>query len=224
MQAMARVWRDGQKRHVFVYRLLTTGTIEEKIYQRQVHKQGLSGSVVDKKQSSGSSAAAAANKAAGKQVAGFSMEELKDIFSLREDTNSDTWDLLTKIAAKDSGKGDAAPAAKQSSSSSGSLSLDTLLTWERQQVPFDVRAFDDDAVRALHERCADLLTCAFHTNSKKGTEADADLAASAMATTSDGSDSGGEEDEGDGGGRDEEDVLGALMNADADGDNDDFEA
>ena len=33
---MARVWRDGQKKTVYVYRLLTTGTIEEKMYQRQV--------------------------------------------------------------------------------------------------------------------------------------------------------------------------------------------
>ena len=30
-QAAARVWRDGQKKRVFVYRFLTTGTIEEKV-------------------------------------------------------------------------------------------------------------------------------------------------------------------------------------------------
>ena len=36
---MARVWRDGQKKEVFIYRLLTTGTIEEKIFQRQLVKQ-----------------------------------------------------------------------------------------------------------------------------------------------------------------------------------------
>ena len=35
-QAMARVWRDGQKKNVTIYRLLTSGTIEEKIFQRQV--------------------------------------------------------------------------------------------------------------------------------------------------------------------------------------------
>merc|ERR1712176_1090960 len=40
-QAMARVWRDGQKKPVFIYRLLTTGTIEEKIFQRQTHKKSL---------------------------------------------------------------------------------------------------------------------------------------------------------------------------------------
>jgi len=46
-QAMARIWRDHQKKHVWIYRLLSVGTIEEKIFQRQVMKQGLSGSVVD---------------------------------------------------------------------------------------------------------------------------------------------------------------------------------
>lgn len=69
---MARVWRDGQKSTVHIYRLLTTvrwtliwydieasalvipavqGTIEEKIFQRQLMKQDLSGAVVDAKTS-----------------------------------------------------------------------------------------------------------------------------------------------------------------------------
>lgn len=41
-QALARVWRDGQKKVCFLYRFITTGTIEEKIFQRQAHKQSLS--------------------------------------------------------------------------------------------------------------------------------------------------------------------------------------
>ena len=35
---MARIWRDGQRLPCTVYRLLTAGTIEEKIYQRQIMK------------------------------------------------------------------------------------------------------------------------------------------------------------------------------------------
>ena len=31
-QAAARVWRDGQKKKVYVYRLVTTGSIEEKVH------------------------------------------------------------------------------------------------------------------------------------------------------------------------------------------------
>jgi SNF2 family DNA or RNA helicase len=37
-QAMARIWRQGQKKVTFLYRMLTTGTLEEKIFQRQIIK------------------------------------------------------------------------------------------------------------------------------------------------------------------------------------------
>ena len=49
-QAMARVWRDGQKKKCYIYRLLTVGTIEEKIFQRQAHKKALSSCVVDREE------------------------------------------------------------------------------------------------------------------------------------------------------------------------------
>eukprot|EP00957_Ditylum_brightwellii_P115240 8788562-Ditylum_brightwellii.AAC.1 len=38
-QARERAWRIGQRKPVTVYRLITTGTIEEKIYHRQIYKQ-----------------------------------------------------------------------------------------------------------------------------------------------------------------------------------------
>ena len=51
-QARERAWRVGQSRAVAVYRLVTAGTLEEKIYQRQVFKQYLSNRVLrDPKQS-----------------------------------------------------------------------------------------------------------------------------------------------------------------------------
>ncbi|KAJ8276958.1 hypothetical protein GJAV_G00069810 [Gymnothorax javanicus] len=74
-QAMARIWRDGQKKTCYVYRLLSTGTIEEKILQRQAHKKALSSCVVDEEQN---------------VERHFSLEELKELFSLSEDTASDT--------------------------------------------------------------------------------------------------------------------------------------
>lgn len=37
-QAMGRVWRDGQTREVFIYRLVSRGTIEEAIRSRQMDK------------------------------------------------------------------------------------------------------------------------------------------------------------------------------------------
>ena len=41
-QSVDRAYRIGQRRNVVVYRLITCGTIEEKMYTRQVFKQGLS--------------------------------------------------------------------------------------------------------------------------------------------------------------------------------------
>ena len=45
MQARERAWRIGQKREVTVYRLITSGTIEEKVYHRQIYKQFLTNKV-----------------------------------------------------------------------------------------------------------------------------------------------------------------------------------
>ncbi|XP_036211825.1 DNA excision repair protein ERCC-6 isoform X4 [Myotis myotis] len=45
-QARERAWRIGQRKQVTVYRLLTAGTIEEKIYHRQIFKQFLTNRVL----------------------------------------------------------------------------------------------------------------------------------------------------------------------------------
>lgn len=45
-QAKERAWRIGQQRSVTVYRLLSAGTIEEKIYQRQIFKHFLSNKIL----------------------------------------------------------------------------------------------------------------------------------------------------------------------------------
>ena len=97
-QAAARIWRDGQvcaessllfscsfcfldlfqKKTCYIYRFLATGTLEEKVFQRQLSKEGLQGVI-------GSGEADEAN---------VSIEDLRDLFTLRTTTLSDTHDTL----------------------------------------------------------------------------------------------------------------------------------
>ncbi|KAI9729346.1 MAG: DNA-dependent ATPase protein rad54 [Cirrosporium novae-zelandiae] len=89
-QALARVWRDGQKKDCFVYRFIATGTIEEKIFQRQSHKQSLSSCVVD------------SNEDVERH---FSLDSLRELFQFKPDTTSDTHDTFRcKRCRKEDGK------------------------------------------------------------------------------------------------------------------------
>ncbi|KAJ7039247.1 SNF2 family N-terminal domain-containing protein [Mycena alexandri] len=83
LQSMARCHRDGQKRPVYIYRFLTAGAIDEKIYQRQVTKLGLSNSLM------GNSSSSASSKSDS-----FSRKDLRDIFRIHPDTVCNTHDLL----------------------------------------------------------------------------------------------------------------------------------
>ncbi|KAF7440715.1 DNA-dependent ATPase protein rad54 [Pleurotus ostreatus] len=74
-QALARVWRDGQKKECFVYRFISTGTIEEKIFQRQANKQALSSAVVDEKEDT---------------ERHFSVDALRQLFKFNEETLCET--------------------------------------------------------------------------------------------------------------------------------------
>ncbi|KIY72032.1 hypothetical protein CYLTODRAFT_434892 [Cylindrobasidium torrendii FP15055 ss-10] len=78
-QALARVWRDGQKKECFVYRFISTGTIEEKIFQRQASKQALSSAVVDEREDT---------------ERHFSLESLRQLFQFNETTLCDTHDTF----------------------------------------------------------------------------------------------------------------------------------
>lgn len=49
-QAAGRIWREGQQKRCYIYRFMGTCTIEEKIIQRQLSKEGLQNIVDDKDQ------------------------------------------------------------------------------------------------------------------------------------------------------------------------------
>ena len=71
-QARERAWRFGQEREVTIYRLISAGTVEEKIYQRQIFKTALSNRILQDP----------------RQRRLFSQKDLKDLFSLRVDSGS----------------------------------------------------------------------------------------------------------------------------------------
>lgn len=81
-QAAARVWRDGQRKRVFEYRFLTTGSIEEKVFQRQLSKESLQQAIGQGGGGGGS----------GESM--FSRDELRKLFALRQDTLSDTYEQV----------------------------------------------------------------------------------------------------------------------------------
>lgn len=71
-QARERAWRIGQGKQVTIYRLLTTGTVEEKIYHRQVFKQYLTNRVLKD----------------AKQQRFFKTNDLYELFKLGSDSGS----------------------------------------------------------------------------------------------------------------------------------------
>lgn len=77
VQAMGRIYRQGQTKQCMIYRLFATGTLEEVIYQRQAQKENLSNLTFDGK--------------AGKNSEGrFTPEELADCFALKTGTVCET--------------------------------------------------------------------------------------------------------------------------------------
>ncbi|XP_021677310.2 protein CHROMATIN REMODELING 24 isoform X2 [Hevea brasiliensis] len=65
-QSVDRAYRIGQKKDVLVYRLMTCGTVEEKIYRKQIFKGGLFKTATEHKE----------------QIRYFSQQDLRELFSL----------------------------------------------------------------------------------------------------------------------------------------------
>ncbi|CAI5503017.1 unnamed protein product [Closterium sp. Naga37s-1] len=126
--AMARVWRDGQSKPVVIYRMLATGSIEEKIFQRQLMKGEVTSAVGHGSAPPGNSTGARGGGGSGSNKGGaghFTKEELRELFTLEQATACDTLDLLLRSNSPLSAKwlsaaatSSAAPAASTISGSS----------------------------------------------------------------------------------------------------------
>merc|ERR1711971_962817 len=81
-QAVDRAYRIGQKNDVMVYRFVTCGTIEERMYRRQIKKVALLKSITN----------------ASDQTRYFSDKELKDVFTLDNPLESRTHKQLESLA------------------------------------------------------------------------------------------------------------------------------
>lgn len=84
-QAVDRCYRIGQQKNVMVYRLITAGTVEERMYEKQVHKDGLRRTLM-------TSSGCATERY-------FSTEELRRLFQLMPKGVSE---MMTKLSQKDS--------------------------------------------------------------------------------------------------------------------------
>ncbi len=81
-QAMARIWRHGQKKTCYIYRFFSSGTIEEVVFQRQLLKRNLSDSVL----------------AANDSKPNFSAEELSMLFDFKPDCRCLTFSTQDSIS------------------------------------------------------------------------------------------------------------------------------
>ncbi|KAL1816777.1 hypothetical protein ACET3Z_019351 [Daucus carota] len=85
MQARERAWRIGQTKDVTVFRLITRGTIEEKVYHRQIYKHFLTNKILKNPQ----------------QKRFFKSRDMKDLFVLTDDGehgSTETSSIFSQLA------------------------------------------------------------------------------------------------------------------------------
>ncbi|KAH8870165.1 DNA repair and recombination protein RAD54B [Schistosoma japonicum] len=118
-QAMARIWRPGQSRPVNLYRLVTSGGMEERIFQRQAAKLALtSQTLVNTSVHNGNLFNFIEKKKPEKNTGILTRDELKELFLL-PDTSTSSWthDLIQCNCHQSEEERDLTPSPSISSSS-----------------------------------------------------------------------------------------------------------
>eukprot|EP00850_Spirogloea_muscicola_P014056 SM000098S25136 [mRNA] locus=s98:436376:442665:+ [translate_table: standard] len=111
VQARERAWRIGQTRDVTVYRLITRGTIEEKVYHRQIYKQFLTNRILKDP----------------RQKRFFKAKDMTDLFTLGNDDEREETETST-IFAETVGSIDLGVRASQPTSTSTEGKQDDVFT------------------------------------------------------------------------------------------------
>src|SRR5689334_19722240 len=81
IQAICRIYRYGQKKSCYIYRLIADYTMEKRIYDRQIAKQGMSDRVVDELQPQNQ----------------FTRREVENLIHFATEEEEAAPDLITKI-------------------------------------------------------------------------------------------------------------------------------
>ena len=106
LQAQDRAHRIGQTKQVTIYRLVSTGTVEERVFQRQILKGDVADAMgmasVNKRGGDGDGGGGGGGGGAGKMS--LSKEELRDLFRFDERTVCNTVEVLRTGGGGD-GKG-----------------------------------------------------------------------------------------------------------------------
>ncbi|KAJ2450023.1 carbamoyl-phosphate synthase (glutamine-hydrolyzing) cpa2 [Coemansia sp. RSA 2336] len=156
-QAVARAYRYGQKRRVYVYRLMTAGTWEEKLFDSNIFKVGMTRRVVDKQ---------LMGRRTSKSTVYFSLppEQIsfisnEDINTLLQENNDDY--VLAAILAKYAHHiSSVTPRATLLVNEDDNLQaedhnvLDAMILREQQRLGMIPRVNSEDAVQELPQRPA----------------------------------------------------------------------
>jgi DNA excision repair protein ERCC-6 len=122
IQARERSWRLGQKREVEIYRLMSAGTIEEKIYHRQIFKQFLTNKVLKDP----------------KQRQTFQMSDLHDLFTLggeSADGETETGNLFRGSEVKFDKNGETKESATDATAATDLAAMDGVSRAEEFKAP-----------------------------------------------------------------------------------------
>ncbi|XP_055914676.1 DNA repair and recombination protein RAD54B-like [Eupeodes corollae] len=159
-QAMSRIWRDGQKKDVKIYRLITVGTIEEKIFQRQIAKTSLGGCALKNDDSAG-----------GGQEFGttdsmkFSTEELTGLFGLPLDFG----DCATHENLCDCDGSGGTNNSSSNVTSKDSLQINELMKWQHYANPFSEEFLDEACLGSSSESISFIFSCQTEVDSQLAT-------------------------------------------------------